>query len=283
MNVLIVGAGAGSWTIRGQQLGAAVGARVTSTPVAADWSWAEVVVLVKRAGRQWAEVAHQAGVPIVWDALDFWRQPDDNALGDGAAWDLLGRELGVVRPTLTIGATRAQAAAADGVYLPHHGRLELEPTPARETVQTVAYDGDARYLGQWAPVLDVECRRRGWTFVVNPPDLAAVDLLVAFRDGPFDGWMPRYWKSGVKLVNAIRAGRPVIGQPSAAWTDLQPLGTPVETFGELSDALDAWGPWGARDRVYADSLARAGDYTVEAVGRYYQQQIARVARRGISV
>ncbi len=283
MNVLIIGSGAGSWTMRGLQLGAAIGARVTSWPTSDDLSWSDVAVIVKRAGRQFADAVRRAEVPIVWDALDFWRQPDDHALTDAASWDLLGRELEAIRPALTIGATEAMAAASDGVYLAHHGRLGLAPTPPRETVQMVAYDGDARYLGRWQAVLDVECRRRGWTFVVNPPDLAAVDLLVAFRDGPYDGWMPRHWKSGVKLVNAIRAGRPVIGQASAAWSDLQPIGTQVETVDDLPDALDAWEPWGSRDRVYADSLARAGDYSVEAIGRYYLEQLRRVARREVSV
>ena len=32
MKILICGAGKGSWTMRGQQLGAAIGARVTSAP-----------------------------------------------------------------------------------------------------------------------------------------------------------------------------------------------------------------------------------------------------------
>ena len=73
MNLLLVGNGKGSWTMRGEQLGAALGARVRTTPTAEDWRWADLVILVKRAGAVFARQAHQAQVPIVWDALDFWR------------------------------------------------------------------------------------------------------------------------------------------------------------------------------------------------------------------
>jgi hypothetical protein len=89
MNVLIVGNGKGSWQIRGEQLGAAIGARVTSYPKAEDWQWADVAVLVKRAGMIYAPLAQAAGVPIVWDAVDFWRQPTDHNLGRVGALDLL--------------------------------------------------------------------------------------------------------------------------------------------------------------------------------------------------
>ena len=46
MNVLMVGAGGGSWQMRGEQLGAAIGARVRLSPTTDDFTWADVVVLV---------------------------------------------------------------------------------------------------------------------------------------------------------------------------------------------------------------------------------------------
>jgi len=265
--------------MRGVQLGAAIGARVTSTPDPVDWARAEVVVLVKRAGRFWAETARRYGVPIVWDALDFWAQPDDNGCDASEAEGLLREQLAVIKPALTIGATKAMAEAAGGVYLPHHGRLGLVPTPARETVRFVGYDGDARYLGSWAPAIEAACQARGWTFVVNPPDLSAMDILVAFRDGEWDGWMNRQWKSGVKIVNAMHAGRPIITQESGAWHELKQSGAIVRAPSGVEAAFDAWAPCEMRDRVWEPQREQ---FTVEAIGRQYLNILATVARQGVS-
>lgn len=276
MNVLIVGSGKGSWTMRGLQLGAAIGARVTSTPSAADWAWATVAVLIKRAGRQYAPDAHRAGAPIVWDALDFWRQPFDNARDERDARALLGAHLAEIRPALTIGATQAMAEACDGVYLPHHSWSGLEPTAARERVQTVAYEGNGIYLGRWDPALRAACARRGWAFVINPPDLRVADLLVGFRDGGWDGWMCQEWKSGVKVVNAIAAGRPFIGQPSAAIRELSPSGTTIRTPDEIEAAFDAWTPADARSAVVEVCRWQAPSLRLSAIASRFEALLRRV-------
>lgn len=135
MNVLMVGTGKGSWQMRGEQLGAALGARVTSAPSREDLHWSDVVVLIKRAALQWCRHVHAAGKPLVWDALDFWSQPAQNGLHDGAAITLLHQQIAAIRPTLVIGATDAMARACDGVYLPHQGWPGLAPTPARPFVE----------------------------------------------------------------------------------------------------------------------------------------------------
>jgi hypothetical protein len=281
MNLLVVGSGPGSWTMRGLQLGAALGARVTSQPAFLDWGWADAVVLVKRAGVVWCETAQRYRVPIIWDALDFWQQPGENGSSEKMARLRLEAELLMIQPVLMIGATEAMAAAGGGLYLPHHGRPNVHPSPARQLATTVGYDGDPRYLGRWAMALDRACQDRGWQFRINPTDLASCDLLVAFRDGEWDGWMNRQWKSGVKLVNAIRAGRPILSQASAAWDEIRPCGTIVEAMSDLPAALEAWAPWGVRDRAYADGLHRAVDYSVEAIGARYRSMIQHVARQGV--
>jgi hypothetical protein len=283
VNLLVVGSGPGSWTMRGRQLGAAIGAKITSQPAFLDWGWADAVILVKRAGAIWADTAHRYKVPIIWDALDFWQQPGENGSTEAMARLRLEAELLCIQPALYVGATEAMAAAGWGVYLPHHGRPDLHPTPAREVARIVGYDGEPRYLGRWAMALDRACQDRGWQFVINPPDLAACDLLVAFRDGEWDGWMNRQWKSGVKLVNAIRAGRPILSQASAAWDEIRPCGTIVESMTDLPEALEAWAEWGPRDRAYASGLLLAADYSVEAIGARYQRLIATMARQGATV
>ncbi len=272
MTLLIAGlVGAGSWQIRGVQLGAALGARVTTTPTTADLDWAEAVVLVKHAGPRLAEAVHAAGKPLIWDAVDCWTQPAQNSLREAEARAWLLDLVDLVRPTLTIGATRVMADACGGVYLPHHSRPGVVPTSPRPTVQTVAYEGNLAYLGRWRGWLEAACARRGWAFVLNPPDLAAADLIVAFRDGPFDGWMCRQWKSGVKIANAIAAGRPILTQPSAAWEDLAPTGGALELPEDLDEALDAVTTRGFLDGAFEQHRRLARPHRLDAVADHYRQ------------
>jgi hypothetical protein len=277
MKVLMVGnSTAGSWQMRGVQLGAAIGARVTTTPNARDIAWADLIVLVKRAIVDWGpQLAGQK--PIVWDALDFWKQPEQNALDEARAMQLYRQHVARVQPALVIGATQAMAAAIGGDYLPHHSWEGLEPTPAREHVQIVAYQGAPQYLGRWQVWLEEICHARGWSFVVNPPDLRAADILVAFRDGVYDGWICREWKSGVKVVNALAAGRPLITQDSAAWRELDTFGTAIATPRVLASALDVWADVGARSVVVDEARAQAPAFTRSAVAAQYQQLLERVA------
>lgn len=276
MNILIVGSGKGSWQMRAVQLGAALGARVTSQPIAEDWHWADLAVLVKKAGALFAAAAHQAGVPVVWDALDFWKQPAENRANETYANGLLQAQIAVIKPALAIGATQAMAEACGGVCLPHHSRIGLVPTPAREDFRVIGYDGNPAYLDRWGQAIDALCRRRGWTFVVNPADLSAVDALVALRGGQWDGWICRQWKSGVKAVNAICAGRPLIAQPSAAFDELQPDGSCVETFDEFEQALEMWTSYERRQSVVERCAQRAPSFTVEALAERYHGILAGV-------
>ncbi len=278
MKVLIVGNGKGSWQMRGLQLGAAIGARVTSYPTRDDWAWADVAVLVKRVAHTFAPLAHAAGIPVVWDAVDFWRQPADHNLGRVGAVDLLERNLKVIQPALAIGATRAMAEACGGVYLPHHSWAGLTPTPARERVELVAYEGNPIYLELWNDRIAKACAARGWTFVLNPPDLRQADLIVSFRHGVWNGFLPREWKSGVKVVNAIAAGRPLIAQDSAARRELNPPGSRVEQdFPDLDAAFDTWASFEARSAVVSICEGLSPQYRLEAIAAQYQALIARVA------
>jgi hypothetical protein len=168
------------------------------------------------------------------------------------------------------------AEALGGAYLPHHAWPDLTPTPAREQASVVAYQGSAAYLGRWEDWIDDACRARIWTFVINPPDIREADILVSFRDGPWDGWICREWKSGVKLVNAKALGRPVIGQPSAAWREVQPEGSHVERPDELGAAFDAWSGAPARAAV-ASAACALPSYRIDAVAAHYRTLLEGVA------
>lgn len=279
MNVLMIGSGKGSWEVRGLELGKAIGARVTRAPSDDDMRWADVVVMVKRALFSWAELAHRFRKPVVWDALDFWKQPEQNGLSESEARALLQDMIARHRPALVIGATEAMAQAAGGVYLPHHSRPGLTPAPAREVVTCVGYEGTRKYLGRWAKAVQAECERRGWTFVINPPDLRDCDILVAFRDGQWDGWMCREWKSGVKVVNAGVVGRPIITDDSAARREIIPHGCSIRTHDDLPHAFNEWYPLAKRESAVTGAEDSAHAYTLTAVAKTYSQILQAVARK----
>lgn len=276
MNILMIGSGKGSYEIRAVQLGAALGARVTSFPTSADLVWADVVVLVKRAIVHFGALARQSGKPIVWDALDFWQQPAQNRLDSSQAVALARSYIDSVNPTVVIGATEAMANALDGVYVPHHSWRGLEPLASRAEMGLVAYQGNPLYLGRWFFELQRACTARGWRFVINPDQLWQADLIVALRDGPWDGWICREWKSGVKLSNAIAAGRPVLTQDTAAMRELQPPGTVLNDFADLNAALDHWAAPAARQDAYDVCRGRAKALRLPAIAERYRAIVATV-------
>jgi hypothetical protein len=273
---MVGGGKGGSWEMRGVQLGHAMCARVTSVPIPEDWRWADLVVLVKRAARGYARMARAHRVPIVWDALDFWSQPAQNGWDRAQSHALLTSEIKAIQPAMVIGATRAMAEASGGAYLPHHTWAGLEPAEARETVAVVAYQGNATYLGQWGRRLQQACVKRGWAFLVNPPDLRAADIVVTFRDGPWDGYMCQQWKSGVKVGNAIAAGRPIIGQPSAALAELHAPSTTIDRADYLDAALDAWTPYAARAAAVDVCRTLAPSVRLANVAQQYRQILTTV-------
>jgi hypothetical protein len=256
--------------MRGKQLGAAIDARVLSAPLEADWRWADVAVLIKRAGAQYSSTARQYKVPIVWDAVDFWAQPFENTADESRALALLRAQVNHIRPAVTIGATAAMAEACGGVYLPHHTWRGLEPVRIREQVQVVCYQGNPVYLGRWRAALVLACARRGWLFATEPDELWKADILVAFRDGPWDGWMCREWKSGVKLANAIAAGRPVVTQNSAAWREVAPPGWAIETPDQLDAVFDVLGQQETRLAALETCRGLAPAYRLPAVAEQFR-------------
>jgi hypothetical protein len=149
------------------------------------------------------------------------------------------------------------------------------PTPPRPDLKVVAYEGTPKYLGRWRKALDTTCARLGLTFVVNPPSLADVDLLVAFRDGKWDGEVCRQWKSGVKYVNALTAARPILTQSHAAFAEIQPQGRLLDDPSELEAALEAYRPRSARWDAYVHSAHRSKEFALSAIAERYHGVLRR--------
>lgn len=270
MKILVVGGDLkGAWQMRGVQLGRALGARVTARPSDEDWRWAQIVVLVKRAALVWSAKTRQLSVPVVWDALDFWLQPEQNATPLAQVVTEAKQIADAAGVSVMIGATRQMAADLGGVYLPHHCRIGLTPSPPRSTARVVGYDGTKKYLGKWLPMLEHACEAMGLRFVVNPTDLRHVDALVSLRDGRWDGDVCRQWKSGVKQVNAICAGKPILSQSGAAQREMAAVGVTADDPDAVCHALHQLTGSEMRDVAFDHARQHAREFTVDAVAAQY--------------
>lgn len=278
-HLLFIGAGAGSWEIRGKQLGRAMGARVTTGPSSDDFAWADVIVLVKRAIETHGTAAQATGKRVIWDALDFWKQPNENVrtVADMGRFVVdYQRSFGIAH---VIGATRAMANAVGGTYVPHHHRPGLIAADVQPTLATVAYEGTRKYLGSWGKSIEAACQRLGLRFVINPPDLRDADLVVAFRGEEHDGEICRQWKSGVKIVNAMAAGRPILSQPCAAFSEIQPPGEIVASPADIEGAIASWQSLELRTRALVDCRARAAELSLDTIARNYASVLNRTWRQ----
>lgn len=68
------------------------------------------------------------------------------------------------------------------IVLPHHARPGLAPSELREKVGAVVYEGAEHYLGRWRGLVEQECKRRGWRFLINPDSITQGDIGLALRD-----------------------------------------------------------------------------------------------------
>jgi hypothetical protein len=277
MRVLMTGRGtSGSWQIRGEQLGAALGARVE--PVAVGPRGADVVVAVKRLPDDL--LRRLRGVPLVWDIVDAWPQPGGNEWGRTLCMRWLAQEIARIRPAAIVAATRAMAddlAVFDlpVLWLPHHHRPGIASNPVRSRIEVVGYEGSPGYIESWRPAIERECARIGARFVVNPPQLADVDVVFALRGSR--GYAPRYWKSGVKLANAHGSGTPWIGVREAGYLEIASGAEYwADTPAELRIALDWLSDQSAREQVSDRFRARA--YGVDAAAAALKEFVACVAR-----
>lgn len=283
MNVLFVGTGSGgSWEIRGKQIGRALGARVSSKPNANDWDWADLVVLVKHGAEQFGAEAKASGARVVWDVLDWWKQPEQNDIPIIQMVQMVNaiqEQFGIEH---LIGATQAMADEIGGVYIPHHYRPALEARRhghVRERIKVIAYEGTKKYLGSWRKVCEDAAAAIGGEFVVNPDSLADADVVVAFRGEQWDGPICRRWKSGVKLANAIAVGRPVITQRSEAFFEMGPCGAIVNEPSELPGMIELFASKNARQSVLERSYEIAQDFTLETVTHRYRHLFDQVMRK----
>jgi hypothetical protein len=177
-------------------------------------------------------------VPIIWDIVDAWPQPAGNDWDRPACLAWLRQSVAAIRPAALVAATEQMAIDCEEFGLPlialrHHARPEQEINPVRERVRRVGYEGSPAYLGPWRPSMERACKARGWEFVINPPKLADLDIVVALRHAI--GYAAREWKSGVKLANAQGSGTPCILNRAAGYTE---TASGAEKWADCMDEMD---------------------------------------------
>lgn len=249
--VLITGTGkaGSSWTIRGEQLGEAIGATIAPMATAEQCRAADLIVVVKRTSDNILGPVLDSGRPWVWDVVDAWPQAPGKSISeaDSRAW--LRGTLHRLRPTGIVWPTERMQADAnwDGpqITLPHHALPRYTPQPLRERVAVLGYEGAAHYLGRWRGVLDGACEARGWRLMVNG-DMHEADIGVALRDA--GGYAASAWKSNVKLANIQALGIPAICSPECGYMETATGGERwIRDEADLACALDGLSSRQARE------------------------------------
>lgn len=271
MRILFTGNGtAGSWKIRGEQLGAACAGSISSPASQQALADAEMVVVVKRCTDKLLRELHDQDKRWVFDALDFYPQPECTTWSKKYAIDWVRKEIDRLNPNAIIWPNQQMMLdCSDGRperVLYHHHRSSLIRNVPQDRPLVVAYEGSEKYLEHWNGFLQRECSKRGWTFVVNPSLLSNADVVVALRGPRFSGYAQFNWKSNVKLANAQGAGVPFIGQPEKGYLETT---TGAELFviteQDLSNALDKVSSLQVRERM---SLVQLGNrYSVDQAAR----------------
>lgn len=272
MKILVTGKGgrAGSWKIRADQLGAAIGGDVHAMAGPQDCARADLVVVVKRTPPAVIQAIRRSRKPWVYDIVDGWPQPCAWDREQAIAW--LRRHLAELKPTAVVfGTPEMQEDAAfrgPSMVLPHHSwqrYVEREPE-VRDTLQVLGYEGSAQYLGKWLAPLAAECASRGIRLAINE-DMAQADAGIALRDG--GGYPAEAWKPGTKLTNLHALGIPALCSREAGYRSVASgrefwIDRPVD----IATALDALADVQLRQAICAD--ARAAMRPLSEVAATYQ-------------
>lgn len=219
MNVLFTKSGSprsGSWLIRGIQIANELKAAAVPNASDAEIDWADVVVLVKSFELSLVRRIKARRKKIIYDVLDGWTQPDQNTLSREESIKIMKRKILFSQADLVIAPTQQMAEDVGGFVIYHHARFDQQRNPIRDKIQAIGYEGSARYLeGGWFAAISKSSERRRIPFIVNPRQIADVDIIFAVRGGDWRGYMTDNWKSNVKLANAQATRTPFIGLPEA--------------------------------------------------------------------
>lgn len=265
MKILVTGrGGAGSWEVRGRQLGAAMGATVKPMATLEDIKAHDVVLVVKKVPDELHRALMRARVPWVYDVVDAYPQPGCSLWNQAQCVAWLRAHLAMLAPDRIVFPNRKmqQDSGYAGEVVYHHHRPGIAQNLVRERIRRIGYEGSAKYLDGWVTAIGRVCQERGLQFTVNPATIAELDVIVAMRGGVWDGYAQRNWKSNVKLANAHASGTPFIGARESGYEETA-CGCEywADTPAEFARALDWLDSHTARSTV--SERFKASAYSVE--------------------
>jgi hypothetical protein len=218
MKILLTGKGgnSGSFAIRGNQLGVAIGATIKPMASLESCTAADLIIVVKRTPDQLIETIRKSGKPWVIDVIDGWPQPSEMDHLQALQW--LQNKIDSLKPSAVVfGTQRMQFDSGfegPALVLPHHSWPKYQPNEIREKVSVVGYEGAPAYLGKWFYVISDACAKMGWEFQVNG-DMTKADIGIALRQT--GGYPAKYWKPGTKLSNLHALGIPALCTQEAGY------------------------------------------------------------------
>jgi hypothetical protein len=220
----------GAWKIRGRQLGEAIGADIIPNATIETQEKYDRVIHVKRYG----EVLKRNSII---DTVDAWPQPAGNSWTRDQAIQWGSHYIKPFR--VSIAATGKMREDLGATWnLRHHYRPDCQPNQLNAMVKSVGYEGSPRYIEAWLPEILAQCKKRGWSFLLNPTNLSHCDAVLAVRGGEWRGYTTDHWKSNVKLANAIGYGIPMVGLVEAGYAETEVPFIQVCQPVDLSAAFD---------------------------------------------
>jgi hypothetical protein len=273
MRILVTGKGgrAGSWQIRGEQLGRALGAEVAAPAGPSALARAQIVVVVKRVPDSLLRALRAAGKPWILDLVDGWPQPAGNDWPAALARSWLRDRLAALAPAGVVFPTARMAADSGwrgpALVLPHHAWPKYEPQPVADRILRVGYEGAPSYLGRWLEAAQAACAARGAELVING-DLASCQVGLALRDA--SGYPCGAWKANTKVANLQALGIPAIISPETSYLEFgSGREIIVETPAQLGEALDYLAPRRIREEIAAAGILAAP--RLGAVAKRYRE------------
>jgi hypothetical protein len=260
MRIVITGNGkSGSWKVRGEQLGRAIGADVIPNAMAKDLEGYDVCICVKRPTSAALNFGNS-----VFDVVDCWPQP----MQRGNYFEYVKEKMRGFK--YTIAATQKMEDDVLASWsLRHHYRPSIEENQIRKDVRVIGYEGAPHYITEWLPFILRECKSRGWKFDINPANIASCDAMIGVRGGQWRNYASDHWKSGVKFSNAIGSLTPFIALPECGYLEYGVRFERVDLFTDLAKSFDR-----IADHDYRLSLAneyknKKTHYSIEAVAAEY--------------
>tara|TARA_B100001093_G_scaffold390878_1_gene377263 strand:+ start:3177 stop:4157 length:981 start_codon:yes stop_codon:yes gene_type:complete len=208
---------AGSWEIRGKQIAAMrANWKAINKPNEAIISESDIICVVKKPNFKLINLARKKNKPIVYDIVDSWEQPNDDALyiNDNQAKKLFSKKWNEINADAYIFPTKNMEKILGNLVnnkatIYHHYWPHIKINPIRKNIKKVGYEG-VGFLGEWEKRIEKICKKRDIEFIINPNEFTDMDIVVLTRGGDYASYLARNFKSNVKLANAMGSGTPAL-------------------------------------------------------------------------